>query len=83
MAGHVQGRILLKCVWGGKDWQGSLIHPLELLPLHVGQGCPGMWRLHLLLSHPDLFKKRGMSKGEEDQSFCLNSWCCGSQGDNL
>lgn len=30
-----------------------------------------------------LQEKRGMSKGGEDESFCLNSWCSGSQRGNL
>lgn len=59
------GQDIAQCVWGGKDWQGLLTHPLELLLLHLGQGWPGMWRLHLLSSHPDLFKRREVWVREE------------------
>lgn len=48
----------------------ELVCPLELLP-QAGSNS----------SSPYCFKeKRGMSGGEEDESFCINSWRCGSQG---
>lgn len=72
--GHVQGRILLKCVWEGRYWQGFPLHPLDLLTSSCGSGLP--W--HVVAASPfippwPLDENRGMSNG--DEWFCLNGWC--------
>lgn len=72
--GHVQGRILLNCVWQGKYWQGFPLQSLDLLTSSCGSGLP--W--HVEGTPPfippwPLEENRGMSKG--DEWFCLNSWC--------